>query len=325
VQNLLANYQEQLVVISVSWQFQQEIKTQLVKLGIPLDKILLLPQDPLQYATFNSEHSWPLEDIKLNLQQLEKVYQLLFDSKSKNLYLTRLSLLAGAYNYKAYKAYIRNYADLVNDYNEGSDVDSAPIYDEDYFYFNNEIFELHDDEVFVNVGALVGNCAQNFIETCKQKNVRYKQIINFEPDPINFAFLEKNMQPFDGIENINAGLWNKKDTLRFSSPQDKSIGIPGLIDQNGEVEIDVYSLDELFPESGVTYIKMDVEGAELKALEGAAETIKNNKPKLAISLYHKRDDIWQIPLLLNNLVAEYKFFIRHYSTTFTETVLYALP
>lgn len=83
-------------------------------------------------------------------------------------------------------------------------------------------------------------------------------------------------------------------------------------------------MDELIPGAEVSLIKMDIEGAELQALIGGMHTIIRNKPKLAISLYHKRDDMFKIPLLIHNFCPAYRLYIRHHCTTFSETVLYAI-
>ena len=84
------------------------------------------------------------------------------------------------------------------------------------------------------------------------------------------------------------------------------------------------TLDEIIKDEKVTYIKLDVEGSELKALEGAKNTIKKNKPRLAICIYHKLEDILELPLYILDLVPEYKFYIRHYCSCMWETVLYAV-
>ena len=70
---------------------------------------------------------------------------------------------------------------------------------------------------------------------------------------------------------------------------------------------------------------MDVEGAELESLKGAQKVIQRDKPKLAICIYHKPEDMVEIPLYIKELIPEYKLYIRHHSNYIFETVLYAIP
>jgi hypothetical protein len=70
---------------------------------------------------------------------------------------------------------------------------------------------------------------------------------------------------------------------------------------------------------------MDIEGAELNALHGAEQTIRTFKPKLAISVYHKPNDLAEIPSYLNNLGLGYEFFLDHFTIYGGETVLFANP
>lgn len=71
-------------------------------------------------------------------------------------------------------------------------------------------------------------------------------------------------------------------------------------------------------------IKMDIEGVEAEALSGAQETIKRDRPVLAICVYHKREDLITIPKIIRQLCSEYKFYLRAYSKHSTEIVLYAI-
>ena len=89
------------------------------------------------------------------------------------------------------------------------------------------------------------------------------------------------------------------------------------------VSAKVVSLDSCITDK-VTFIKMDIEGAELNALKGSREIIKKYKPRLAVSVYHKKEDLIEIPLYIKELVPEYKLYIRHYSNAAIETVLYAV-
>ncbi|OOB79506.1 MAG: FkbM family methyltransferase [Epulopiscium sp. Nuni2H_MBin001] len=85
--------------------------------------------------------------------------------------------------------------------------------------------------------------------------------------------------------------------------------------------INVDSLDNVLRDTEVTFIKMDIEGAELQALMGAKQIIKKYKPQLAISIYHKPQDIFELPMYVKSLVPEYKLYLRHYSYHYVDTVL----
>ena len=83
------------------------------------------------------------------------------------------------------------------------------------------------------------------------------------------------------------------------------------------------AIDNVVKDERVTFIKMDIEGAELKSLMGARNTIIKNHPRLAICAYHKPEDLYELPGYILSLVPEYKFLLRHYCTSQYETVLYA--
>lgn len=150
-----------------------------------------------------------------------------------------------------------------------------------------------------------------------------KKIYAFEADPANFEqcrkyYAENNM--VDKVEFIGKGLWDKKSVMRIGSGQSASDSSVGL---TGNFTVEVTTLDGEVGDDKVTFIKMDIEGAELKALKGAKETIAKNKPRLAICIYHKPEDIYEIPEYILSVVPEYRFWIRHYTSNAWETVLYA--
>jgi hypothetical protein len=87
--------------------------------------------------------------------------------------------------------------------------------------------------------------------------------------------------------------------------------------------VDIYSLDDYFRDIPVTFIKADVEGYEMRCLCGAASVIKRDKPKMALCVYHKPEDIFDFIEYISTIVPEYKFKLRHHSRNWTETVLYA--
>jgi hypothetical protein len=91
------------------------------------------------------------------------------------------------------------------------------------------------------------------------------------------------------------------------------------------VKVLAVKLDDLLSQQKIDLIKMDIEGAEIDTLLGLAETIKSNKPFLAISTYHKPADLWEIPLLIAEISKSYEFYFRVYGQQTFETVLYCVP
>lgn len=95
------------------------------------------------------------------------------------------------------------------------------------------------------------------------------------------------------------------------------------LDESNSTCVAVDALDQLLDDN-VTFIKMDIEGAEYKAIKGAETIIRNYHPKLAISIYHNAEDIWELPRLIMTICPDYKLYLRHYSIAQAETVLYAV-
>jgi FkbM family methyltransferase len=137
-----------------------------------------------------------------------------------------------------------------------------------------------------------------------------------------FDVCRKNAEGIRNVEMIQTGLWSRKDKLYFNS-MDTNPSAARIVN-NGAESIDVVSIDEFLDGKKATLIKMDIEGAELEALKGAQKTIEKFRPKLAVCLYHKPEDILKIPHYILGLIPDYKLYIRHYSSTENENVLFAV-
>lgn len=134
----------------------------------------------------------------------------------------------------------------------------------------------------------------------------------FELDKQNFETCEKNAER-NNFTAVNMGLGEKRTQLKYASGQETA----GHIASNGDKVVEIIDIDTYFNEknlSRIDFIKMDIEGAEMSALKGAAGTISKFKPKLAICLYHKLEDLWEIPLYIKSLREDYEFSLRHYGT-----------
>ena len=127
------------------------------------------------------------------------------------------------------------------------------------------------------------------------------------------------MKDYLNVENVKIGLYNEKTTLHFNSMGNGM----SCIEDDGNVSVEVDTIDNIVNGDNITFIKMDIEGAEYCALEGAETTIKANQPKMAICIYHNIFDFIRIPKLIKEMNANYKFAVRHYTDTLTETVLFA--
>lgn len=184
-------------------------------------------------------------------------------------------------------------------------------------YFPEDIFHLGREEVFVDAGAFDGDTIQEFLN---QTGGNYKYIYAFEPDKMNYEkLINRN---FGGNTLIHqAGLYSETDELCFAAGK----GGSSKIEEGASETIQVYRFDEMeLPDQDITFVKMDIEGSELSALHGMETTIKRCRPKLAICMYHKLEDLWELPLYLKELVPEYKLYIRNYTTYLDEIVLYAV-
>lgn len=125
----------------------------------------------------------------------------------------------------------------------------------------------------------------------------------------------------DKADIYQLGVWKRQADLHF---HETLAGSSSCISNDGEQVVMVDSLDNVLGKKEVSFIKMDVEGAELEALQGAKNLIQRNAPKLAICVYHKLSDIYEIPQLLLEYNPNYIFYLRHYSFEEYETVLYAI-
>lgn len=174
-------------------------------------------------------------------------------------------------------------------------------------------------EVFVDAGVMDGETSKAFIHWCDNN---YKQIYMIEPDKQYQNIARQNLQQDNNVILYPFALWDKAEKLSFS----KHIAEGGsYVDIHGKGDncIEGRALDTLLFNEKVTYIKMDIEGAEVKALQGARNILATQKPRLAISLYHSWNDLWTIPLTILDANPTYKFYIRHYTLGEWETVLYA--
>ena len=241
---------------------------------------------PRFYRPHNREY------ILTEMEKIAKVYDILEDDFSKKSYENILK-----YRFSGENKYL---SEIVTE-NQ---------------YFQNDIFGFTDNEVMIDGGAAQGDTAIKFIKLC---GGQYSKIYSFEANQeyckgMKYCFKNEN------VEVINKGIFNKKANLFWHENGHGSFLSESLV---SDINIKVDSIDNLIKDN-VTYIKMDIEGSEVQALVGAERLIKKDNPKLAICIYHKENDLWEIPLLIKKLNPQYKIYIRqHYDIMDEETVCYA--
>lgn len=191
-----------------------------------------------------------------------------------------------------------------------------------YFEFP---FLYRRNTAFVDGGCL--DCADDyfFAEWCGGE---YSQIIAFEPDPAHYSSCMKRLedQKLQNYRLIQAGLSGRSGVQQFSA---NGTGGSHILDSGGArhvknvVTIQTIALDDMEDLRNVGFIKMDIEGAEFDALHGAKQTIIRDKPLLAVCVYHRAGDVLAIMDYLQQIVPEYRFWLRHNGPLYYETVLYA--
>lgn len=214
--------------------------------------------------------------------------------------------------------------DELNKYNIPMEriIDLSSWFMHERMYFDLPCLVLSENEVFIDAGCFDGNTTKYFFNTTGNKG----RVIAFEPERKQFEICKCELSKTNNVTIVNSGLWHKKDVLSFS-PQFHG---GSKIHDKGIESISVVALDEFLEnteseqKTRVTFIKMDVEGAEANAMLGARNTIRCQKPKLAISIYHNPEDIFKIPDVILKINPSYTFYLRHYTLNNSETVLYAI-
>ncbi len=206
--------------------------------------------------------------------EFEKAYALLCDEQSKKVFECSLK-----YKISGKIEYLK-------------EMESEP--DEVY----NHLLKVGKDEVYADLGAYDGDTIREFLSYAEAE-----RIIALEPDRKNF---KKLLKKTEGIEAYNAGAWSADTVMSFATRGGRNSKL------GGETQVEMRALDSILNEDRVTYIKLDVEGAEFEALCGAKKVIKRCRPRIFCAVYHRNEDMFRLPLLINELNSEYKLYLRHY-------------
>lgn len=215
-------------------------------------------------------------------EEIEKVYSLLADDLSR-----------------------RTFEDIINfkisgkiEYLDDCTADEDEI---------NSLIPLSDNEHYCDLGAYNGDTVGEFLRLTGGK---YAHITAVEPDKRNFRKLSANVTG-ENITLINAAAWDSDGETEFSVQKSRGSSTADTASQKRAekaIVIPTMTVDTAAPDA--TLIKLDVEGAERRAIHGAQNAVKNGA-QIICALYHRNEDIFDLPLLIHSLNPELKLYIRH--------------
>lgn len=232
-------------------------------------------------------------DLRDHIEKYQWLFHLLKDNASKDIFNQILS-----YRLTADYSYMNGFSVRLRDQ-----------------YFETFLGSL-DGCIFADCGGYDGDTTEEFIT----RYPSYKSVLLFEPSAQNIEKAKQRLRNVRDIEFIPLGVSNCEGSLSFNPDG----GSASSVSENGSTTITTTTLD-MFTSQTLSFIKMDLEGWELKALEGAEDQIRKNKPILAIAVYHTISDFWKIPEYVLTLTPSYDIYIRHYTEGWSETIMYFVP
>lgn len=188
-------------------------------------------------------------------------------------------------------------------------------------YFDLDIVKCDENEVFIDLGSYVGDTVLDYF-SCYGANC-YKKIYCYEITKSTFNILKNNLSYYQNIDFINMAISDKKGKKYIEESNVEASA--NMTTDNGTIEVNATTIDDDIKEK-ISLIKMDIEGDEQKALIGCTNHIKNEHPKLLISVYHNHEDLWKVPRMIDEMYPNYKFYLRYYGNNIfpTEIVLMAI-
>ncbi len=261
---------------------------------------------------FNLQHLWmrSASSEMLDEERLSYVAELLSDDKSRDL-LERIIAFRRAPSGMTYV---------------------PPDGQLEYFPDDIDLFHGLDALRFVDCGAYVGDTIVELSGALSNKGVPLEYAVSFEPDPKNYRKLTRELarqqcvHPGSRLFACCQGVWSENAVLSFNAGNTSSSNIvTGECVDEFASTIQVVCLDDMFMAAAPNFIKMDIEGVEREAILGARQLIAEASPILAICVYHKPEDLWDLPILISELNPNYHMYLRVHSHMGLSTVLYCIP
>jgi FkbM family methyltransferase len=191
--------------------------------------------------------------------------------------------------------------------------------DKQYFQVNIPGWLRRERIGMIDCGAFDGDTIRSAIKL----SPNIVRAICFEPDQQNFQFLVDTCSNQNKIACtlIPCATWSKTQKVFF----EENSGESSKVSDSGVTATQAVAIDDLIASSKYEFIKVDVEGADLETLHGAIKSIQSQRPYIAVAVYHKPQDLWEIPLFLNSSLEKYSFYLRQHGENCIDTVLYCVP
>lgn len=296
---LISNHSDAAICLASIWK--EEIKGSLLSMNPGIGESIFDLLTTMTWETTGKEfESGEPQFIRSNLSGFSDICKMLDDEKSK-------ATLSGVLNYRLTRN--ESYLKEIKSNNE--------------IYLDKEIINpgvFESEGIIIDGGAFTGDTLLSLVPWMDLDTSHYIAYEAGEENSIKFC------ETANGINGLRyecrkKALWNIcGETLMF-----ESAGLSGHVADNSGVPVLTETLDEVLSlDKEVVFIKLDIEGAERKAIEGGKELIKKYHPTLAICAYHLQDDLLVLPRMIKEIYAGYKLYLRHYLVGAGDTVLYAV-
>ncbi len=253
-----------------------------------IDKIaseteLLVPDVPVFGSTL-----FDMDFCRKHIEEIEDIYNLFADERSREIYKATIN------------AKLSGKTEFLN----------ASVCEKDEVY--SDILRPEKYISYADLGAYNGDTIRELASYAPN----LKNVYAIEPDKRTFRKLTdyaENESRFE-IHCCNCAAWDKSETLCFDGSGNRNSNVSGnlaTLSEKKTIEVNAEALDDILNGKGVDYIKYDVEGSEAEALAGSAKTIKKYSPDLLVSLYHRSEDVFILPRLVNKL-GDYKLYLRRF-------------
>jgi FkbM family methyltransferase len=207
-----------------------------------------------------------------------------------------------------------------------ADLDALPHPDQEPQYLASGLYAPNHREVIVDGGAYDGDTLRSLLASGRS----FDQYVALEPDGANFAALERYVAtlPTSIQERVTAlplAAYSERKRMRIEESGSASAVLVAATGPESPNDVQCVPLDEICAERRISFLKLDIEGAEPDAIRGACRVIARDRPIVAVCVYHRQNHLWSLPLLVQSMVDDYRYYLRPYNEEGWDLVCYAVP